>query len=89
MKPTPQASKTQDRPDPVQGEGDYRAAKRYDESVKSFVKHGKVSEAARKAAPRSPQEAEELKSAERAGVAHSKGDDPVSRRAPGRKPDPL
>lgn len=75
--------------DKVQGEGDYEAAERYDTSVKSFVKCGKGAEAARKAAPGSPQEAEELKSAERAGLARSKGEDPASARAPDRNRGPL
>jgi len=86
---TPATRTTPASPDKVQGEGDYEAAERYDASVKSFVESGKVAEAARKAAPGSPQEAEELKNAERAGKARSKGEDPVSDSAPDRKPGPL
>ncbi len=85
MKSTTATSYSPARPDKVQGEGDYEAAERYDKSVKSFVKSGKGAEAARKAAPGSPQEAEELQSAERAGMARSKGEDPASDRAPDRK----
>ena len=61
---------------PVQGEGDYKSAKRYNESVQSFVKEGKVQEAAKKAQPATPQVAKELQRAESEGLSHSKGEDP-------------
>lgn len=70
----------------VQGEGDYLAAERYGKSVRTFVQSGKVHDAAQKAKPLTPGDEEELKRAERAGIAHSKGEDPVSPRAPARKP---
>ena len=70
----------------VQGEGDYKAAERYGESVRSFVESGKVQDAAQKAKPLTPEEEEELLRAERAGVAHSKGADPISPGAPAQKP---
>ena len=89
MKSKNAKSRTPAGSDKVQGEGDYEAAERYDTSVKSFVKSGKGAEAARKAAPGSPQEAEELKSAERAGLARSKGEDPASAQAPDRNRGPL
>lgn len=60
----------------LQGEGNYSATRRYDESARKFVNSGKVQEAARAAEPGSPEEAEELKRAETAGKAHSKGEDP-------------
>jgi len=69
----------------VQGEGDYEAAERYEESVRSFVDSGKVAQAARNAAPASREEAEELEKAEQAGVSRSRGEDPASPRAPDRK----
>ena len=59
----------------VQGEGDYKSAAKYAKSVRSFVQSGKVDEAASKAKPATPQEQEELLNAERAGLAHSKGED--------------
>lgn len=40
---------------PVQGEGDYKSAKRYNESMQSFVKEDTVQEAAKKVAT-NPQE---------------------------------
>jgi hypothetical protein len=60
----------------VQGEGDYKAARRYDKSAQDFAQSGKVAEAARKARPHDPQEAEDLKRAEEIGKSRSKGEDP-------------
>ena len=60
----------------VQGEGDYEAARRYDKSAQDFAQSGKVAEAARKAQPNDPKEAEALKRAEEAGKSRSKGEDP-------------
>ena len=61
----------------VQGEGNYDATRRYDKAAREFAESGRVDDAARKAQPVSPQEAEELLRAERAGRAHSKGEDPA------------
>lgn len=67
----------------VQGEGDYKSAERYSKSVQSFVKSGKVTEAAKKAKPETAQVEKELEAAEKAGASHSKGDDPgVKRKGP-------
>ncbi len=69
----------------VQGEGDYESAKRYTDSVRSFVDSGKVTEAVEKAKPETLQVQQDLESAERIGVAHSKGEDPgVKRKSRGR-----
>lgn len=77
--------KPQTDPQSVQGEGDYKSAKRYDESVRSFVKAGKVPDAAQKAKPANPQEAKDLVRAENIGLSHSKGEDPgVVRKARGK-----
>lgn len=59
----------------VQGEGDYKSAKKYVEDVQFFVKSGKVEEAASKSKPATPEEAQELLTAERVGLSHSKGED--------------
>lgn len=72
--------------DQVQGEGDYKAAERYNESARSFVDSGKAARASRNAAPASNEEAKELEAAEKAGLARSKGEDPASPRSPHRKP---
>ena len=52
---------------PMQGEGNYTAARRYDKAQEAFVKAGKVDEAAQKAKPKGPREAQELAEAEKAG----------------------
>ncbi len=70
----------------VQGEGDYEAAERYGKSVREFTQSGKVDEASKKAKPATPDEAKQLKQAESDGLSHSRGEDPVSPRAPARKP---
>ena len=64
----------------VQGEGDYESAKRYTDSVRSFVDSGKVTAAVEKAKPETPQVQQELENAEKIGVAHSKGEDPGVKR---------
>ena len=60
----------------VQGEGDYNAARRYDRSAQDFAQSGKVAEAARKARPHGPKDADALKRAEEIGKSRSKGEDP-------------
>ena len=66
------------RPNPNKeyGEGNYKAAREYNDATAEFAKSGKVDEAAANAAPRSPQEREEMEKAERAGRKKSKGEDP-------------
>ena len=66
----------------VQGEGDYEAARRHRDGLESFVKSGRVDDAARDAAPETPLEQAELFEAERIGESHSKGEDPASKHSP-------
>ena len=54
----------------VQGEGDYDAARRYRDETEHFLKSADVPELARKAAPKSKQEAKELREAEQIGRSH-------------------
>ena len=63
--------------DRVQGEGDYDAARRYDQAAREFAESGRVDEAARNARPTSAEEAEQLRRAEREGQSHAKGEDPL------------
>ena len=70
----------------VQGEGDYASDRKYTESVQSFVRSGKVQQAARDASPASPEDEEDMQRAEIAGESHSKGEDPALRRSPPRQP---
>jgi hypothetical protein len=59
--------------DKEHGEGNYKAAREYDDKTKEFVESGKVEDAARKAKPKNAQEAQELQDAEEAGKSHAKG----------------
>ncbi|MEP6872895.1 MAG: hypothetical protein ABI887_00885 [Burkholderiales bacterium] len=61
----------------LQGEGNYDASRRYDKAAREFVQSGQVEDAANKARPISDKEADELARAEREGLKHSKGDDPM------------
>ena len=69
----------------VQGEGDYVAGRRFDESQRKFVKSGNVDEAAREAQPDDAAEASEMEEAERIGKSRSKGEAPGDEK-PKRKP---
>jgi hypothetical protein len=71
--------KPANRPDDahrVQGEGDYDAARRYDESARGFAQSGQVEPAARAAKPRNAKESVEMTKAEEIGKSHAKGKDP-------------
>jgi hypothetical protein len=73
-------------PAKIQGEGDYASDRRYRESVDTFVKSGRLADVAGAARPKTPDEEEELREAERIGESHSKGEDPALRHAPARNP---
>lgn len=62
------------RQNDMQGEGNYTAAKEYDEATSNFVKSGKVGKAARDAKPRNAQEEREMLEAEAKGRARSKSE---------------
>jgi hypothetical protein len=72
----------------VQGEGDYRAARRYRREVSDFVAKADVDALAREAAPTSGEEARDMALAEERGRDRSKGDDAADAGImyPGRKP---
>ena len=73
------AGKTNSKEPPangVQGEGDYAAARRYQQDTQRFVAAGKVDGAARRARPRTPGESNGLQRAEAVGRARSRGEDP-------------
>lgn len=61
----------------VQGEGDYQAARRYNEKTRDFVKDEDVAEAARDAEPHTTQEQQQLERAEQAGRQRAKDEDPL------------
>jgi hypothetical protein len=56
----------------LQGEGNYRAARRYRAGAERFVRSADVASAAKRAAPRDESEAEELEAAEDQGRARAK-----------------
>ena len=71
--PSAPASKpAQSHTDGVQGEGDYKSAREFNEAERKFVESGKVPAAARAAAPKSDAEAQELRAAEQEGKRHAK-----------------
>lgn len=57
----------------VQGEGNYRAARRYRQKVEAFVGSHDIEQAARAAAPRNQREAREMSRAETTGRSHARG----------------
>lgn len=57
----------------VHGEGNYEATRDYDKRTKEYLESADVTEDARKAAPRSEEEAREMAQAEAAGKRHAKG----------------
>jgi hypothetical protein len=54
----------------IQGEGDYEAARQYRNETEHFLEGADVPDLARKAAPKSKKEAQELEQAEQVGLAH-------------------
>jgi len=60
-----------------QGEGDRESARRFNEDEQKFVQSGRVTEAARQAAPRDANEQQQMQQAEEAAKAHAKDEDPT------------
>jgi len=63
---------TKGTPDKVHGEGNYEASRQYNQATKKFVESGRVEDAARDAAPRSPEEARAMREAEQAALLRAK-----------------
>lgn len=61
-----------DRKNGVEGEGSYSGSKDYNERTKKFVQSGKVDKAAHDAEPKSEEEKEAMRKAERIGRQHAK-----------------
>ena len=66
------SSNSSGTPDKVHGEGNYAASREYNRATKKFVESGRVEEAAREAAPRSPEEARAMREAEQAALLRAK-----------------
>ena len=58
--------------DKVEGEGSYSGTRDYNERTRRFIKSGRVAAAARKAAPKSKDEAHAMQKAERIGRQRAK-----------------
>jgi hypothetical protein len=63
--------------DKIEGEGSYSGSKDYNQRTKKFVDSGKVSDAARKAEPKTEEERHAMQKAERLGKQRGKGEDPA------------
>ena len=66
--------------DGVQGEGNYAAARAFDEAERKFVASGKVAAAARAAAPKTDAEQQEMLAAEQEGKRRAKEAVPPTRK---------
>jgi len=62
----------------VQGEGDYRSARRHRRDLEEFVEENDIDALARDAAPRSEPERREMLDAERKGRVRAKGRKPLN-----------
>jgi hypothetical protein len=74
-KSQPEPARTAPAQNPVQGEGDYEAARRYRKEVADFEAGADIDALAHEAAPKSPEEEREFSEAEDKGRAHAKGND--------------
>ena len=70
----------------LQGEGNYDAAREFDQAEEKFVRSGKVERAARDAEPKNEKEKQEIERAEERAREHAKGEDPQVKRPKGGKP---
>jgi len=61
----------------IYGEGNYDATRKYNAATKKFVESGRVPQAARDATPKTPQEAAEMKRAEKAALLRAKDKKPA------------
>ena len=68
----PAAAESKPSPD-TQGEGDYESSRRFRKDEEQFVKDADVTKLARDAAPKSNEEAAQMKKAEEIGRSHAKG----------------
>lgn len=62
-------------PPQLQGEGDYKAARRYNDATQEFIQRNDVEEVARDAEPASPAESQQLERAEQRGRERAMDED--------------
>ena len=74
---TEDASAAQVDKDGIQGEGNYEAARRFNDAERKFVASGKVESAARAAKPKSEAERRQMIEAEEQGKRRAKEEDPA------------
>lgn len=67
----------------IYGEGNYEATRQYNAATRKFLQSGRVQQAARNAAPRTPAEAAVLREAEKAGLSRRRDVGDVSKRESG------
>jgi hypothetical protein len=67
------------KPEHIQGEGDYEAARRYRDGVEEFVHNADIEAAARAAAPHDEREAKEMAAAEALGRSRANEPKPLRR----------
>jgi hypothetical protein len=70
--PSSAADRLESTDPPLQGEGNYTAARRYRKSVKRFLDTGQAQAAAATAAPGNAAEERDMKAAENAGLSHGR-----------------
>ena len=73
----PVENTTDTRSDELQGEGNYEAARRYNEATREHARSGNVEREAREAKPKSADEARDLERAEQEGRSHASEEDPL------------
>ncbi len=72
--------------DEVKGEGDYKAAREFDEAERKFVQSGKLDEAVSSAPPTSEAEKTDMEEAEKRARRRAKEEDPALLKRPQTKP---
>ena len=73
----------------VHGEGNYKAARKYNEGLRNFIRSGRVGRAARDAEPASEVDALQMAAAETEGRRRTKEEDPALRGAMPKAPVPT
>jgi hypothetical protein len=82
-KPSKDAGKPEASPQ-LQGEGDYESTRRFDDDEQRFLETADVPDLARKAAPKSRQEAADMQQAEEIGRSHAAGARESAKKSPQR-----
>ena len=76
-KPVENTTDSKPKPDEVQGEGNYDAARRYNEATREHVRSHDVEREAREAEPTNADEARDMERAEQKGRSRASEEDPL------------